>query len=126
MDGLGNGDTDKLYKEMRGKKITSAEFKKDSIYLTFDDGLSVIIDDQGQSCCERRYMRTDDNIKDIEGKTLVAIDIKEGPSFLTSEDRDEHEIQFLEIQTNDIAVTFASHVVHNGDYGGFSIEIRKA
>jgi hypothetical protein len=35
---------------------------------------------------------------------------------------DVHEVQFLVVTTSKGAITVATHVVHNGYYGGFSID----
>ncbi len=75
--------------------------------------------DDGQSCCENRYMRTDDDLSSYVGSKLLGAEIKDAPNI--SEEYGYHEIQFLEVQTDCGTFTMTSHNEHNGDYGGFLI-----
>lgn len=105
-----------------GKKIKNAAMEDKHFIINFEDNVCIDIYDNGQSCCERRYMHTDDDIKWLIGKTLVGISEKEVKK-TTGEYGDPHEIVFLEIMTNDGAVTFSNHNEHNGYYGGFELTI---
>ena len=68
-------------------------------------------------------MRTDDNLEDFVGAKLLGAEIKEAPN---EPDKDgEHEVEFLEVQTDRGVFTMASHNEHNGYYGGFSIRAAK-
>lgn len=107
-----------------GLVITDAVFDEDhnKIELHFPCGRIELWDD-AQSCCEQRYIRTDDDIKKLVGKRLTKIDIK-------SVDVDElddwkvHETQFLEISAEGSCVTFCAHNEHNGYYGGFDLNFK--
>ena len=90
--------------------------------LGFDDGTALVLWDAGQSCCESRYMRTDDDLSSIVGATLVEILIREAPSVPDASGM--HEVQFLALVTSKGEVVFSSHNEHNGYYGGFSIAAR--
>ena len=74
--------------------------------------------DEGQSCCENRYMSTDDDLSDFIGGTLLDAEIKAAPDE-TDEWGQVHEVQFLEVRTSKGSFTMASHNEHNGYYGGF-------
>lgn len=115
---LGGGSpesADKYY----GRKIKSSTFGADMFLITFDDGVTIKITDDGQSCCESRYMTCDDDPSFLNGKTLTGITVKE-----TNDDGDDcHEIAFLEVQTDQGSITFATHNEHNGYYGGFGLSI---
>jgi hypothetical protein len=95
----------------------------DALHFVFEDGSRVKLYDDGQSCCESRYMRTDDNLADYVGAKLLGAEIKEAPSIAA--EYDEHEVQFLEVRTDRGVFTMASHNEHNGYYGGFSIVAAK-
>jgi hypothetical protein len=113
-------------KKYYGKKIICAKFENDSFYLEFEDGSKIRIWDDGQSCCESRYMTCDDDPKDIIGHTLRDIEIKKTD---TNDDNDDwggcHEIAFLEIQTDKGSIQFATHNEHNGYYGGFGLSVEE-
>lgn len=114
------GGSDHSASEYYGKKIKTAVFANDSMTLEFEDGVKIAITDQGQSCCEYRYMTCDNDLSTLVGKTLTKIEVKY--SWIGGEYSD-HEVAFLEIQTNDNVVTFATHNEHNGYYGGFGLNI---
>ena len=117
LSGGSEQSADKYY----GRKIKSAEFKDDKVKLKFDDGVSISIYDDGQSCCESRYMTTDDKIESIVGQTLRGITVKSHED--KESDGEHHEVCFLEISTDKDAFVFATHVEHNGYYGGFGLTI---
>src|SRR5690349_2643944 len=104
------------------KEITAASFDGHEVVLTFGDFGKLHIRDEGQSCCEHRYMTTDDSAEDLVGGHLVSVEVKDGPH---EDDGDYHvhEVQFLEIKTTKSIVTFASHNEHNGYYGGICLDI---
>jgi hypothetical protein len=77
--------------------------------------------DNGQSCCENRYMTTDE--KDLDyyiGATLIDVEVRDAETQNES-GYDIHEIQFLTLITNRGNITFSNHNEHNGYYGGFSV-----
>lgn len=105
-----------------GKRITELSLgDDDKLYFEFEHIYEMKIFDAGQSCCEARYMRTDDNLKDYIGSILLGVEIKEAPTI--EDDDGVHEIQFLEFKTNKGCFTMASHNEHNGYYGGFDIRV---
>jgi hypothetical protein len=76
--------------------------------------------DAGQSCCEHRYMRTDDDLKSFIGAELVDAEISNAPDQV-DEYGETHEIQFLRVKTSKGLITISNHNEHNGYYGGFAI-----
>lgn len=116
-----------------GLIITSAkivEFTKgrdgsvNELHLGFEDGTKIRIFDDGQSCCERRYMRSDDKVQDLVGQRLMKIEIKKA-DIMPDEDGQVHEIAFMEIKTDQGVTSFSFHVEHNGYYGGFGLSVDK-
>lgn len=115
-----NGD-DKLEAAI-GKTVQSAEFKNDKLKLSFTDGTGIYLFDDGQSCCENRYMTTDDDVANLSGQVFHGIEIREAPDVNDgSGDEEPHEVQFLAVKTDKGEVVFETHNEHNGYYGGFSI-----
>jgi len=77
--------------------------------------------DRGQSCCESRYIRTDDDLAYFAGAMLRNIEISAAEEIADSV---VHDIQFLRIITDRGTITFVNHNEHNGCYGGFVIDAR--
>lgn len=107
--------------EFYGKQIVAAQVIDDGFELTFEGGERIRIWDDGQSCCESRYMTCDDDVSKIVGGVLRRIEVRDAPDI---EDSGEvHEVAFLEIGTDECFVTVATHNEHNGYYGGFGLSI---
>lgn len=96
-----------------GRKITAAELVKsdgkpscgepgDELHLTFEDGAKISLRDEGQSCCESRYITCDDDLSKIVGGKLTRMESKDAPT-ISGEYGDEH----------------------NGYYGGFALAIKE-
>lgn len=105
-----------------GRRIKTAVLKDDEIKIRFDDGKRIKIWDSGQSCCETRYMKCDDELSELNGQKLVKIVVKEVDS-KPGEHDDTHEVCFLEIVGNKSSVTVSTHNEHNGYYGGFCLSV---
>jgi hypothetical protein len=105
-----------------GKVIEEAWEGDKGLNLKFTDGSSISIWDDGQSCCESRYMQVEDDLSILKGKTLKEIKVKSTGD--GEYEYGEHEICFLEISTSDpVYLTFSFHNEHNGYYGGFGLRI---
>lgn len=115
------GGTENSASKYYGRKIKDADFGNNQMTLEFEDGVKIHITDQGQSCCEHRYMTCDDDVKSLVGQKLKHIIVKDTAD--TGEDGSSHEICFLEIQGDKSSITFATHNEHNGYYGGFGLNI---
>lgn len=121
LSGGNQNAADKYY----GRTVVAAVLDQENerFRITFDDGVQIAIWDDGQSCCENRYMRTDDEPAALIGQKLVRIEAKDGPTTEEGEWGDAHECVFVEIATEGGFITLASHNVHNGYYGGFGLTI---
>ena len=113
-----NKETVDCIQAVIGKQIKSIELIEDEIVMKTSDGGLKLLDD-GQSCCEIRYMRTDDDLSEFVGAVVNGFELKQAPD--QEDEYGAHEVQFLEIATSKGAITFASHNEHNGYYGGFHI-----
>lgn len=120
----------------KGQKIIAVELRKqdgeegpgpsaDQIRIRLGDATTLVLWDGGQSCCEHRYMNTDDDLQEIVGGELKDIFIADGP---TEREDGEHgdflETQFLKIQTTKGEITVANYNSHNGYYGGFYLKAK--
>lgn len=87
--------------------------------LTFSDGSKLTLADWGQSCCESRYMSTDDDLSYYLGAKFLKVEIENGPDAETGYDC--HNQQFMRIYTDRGVFVMVNHNEHNGYYGGFSV-----
>jgi len=124
----GNEETVKALNESIGKEISLIELLKDSngwdadsLIFTFNDGTKLRVWDGGQSCCESRYMHTDDDLQAFTESELTMIEIRDAPD-IEDEYGEAHEVQFLLVTTGKGVFTIETHNEHNGYYGGFWIQ----
>ena len=115
------GGSDEDPKKYYGKTIKSAEVDEERLLITFDDGVTIKLWDDGQSCCECRYITCDDIAGDLVGGKLVEIFTKECNDFENEEE--DHEAVFITIKTDLTAITMTTHNEHNGYYGGFGLSV---
>lgn len=123
----GNEETVNAHKSAMGKKIKSLRIDKDynhdgGLEILFDDEAGIWIYDNGRSCCEHRYLHTDDKVSDFAGAIFIEAKIEEGGE--KEEDWETHEWQFVIIKTSLGEFTLETHNKHNGYYGGFYLVIR--
>lgn len=112
-----------------GKKIMDVRLQNDVLFMSFGSQGALYITDEGQSCCENRYITTDDKLEDYVGGNLLNIEVKPVPvPMLENRDpedySDVHDIEFVEISTTKGSFVLVTHNEHNGYYGGFSIQAR--
>lgn len=104
-----------------GKQITGLEVDEDACVISLASGERLRIWDDGQDCCERRYITCDDNVSGFDGARLVAIEARDvGPEQPPGDDA-AHDVVFVVIETDRGAVTLCTHNEHNGYYGGFHL-----
>lgn len=115
------GGTEHVSTEYYGRTIEQAEIKDNRLRLTLDGGKQIEVWDNGQSCCESRYMSTDDDLSSLVGHKITRIEAKNGPDI--EDGGESHEQVFVEIATDKGHVTIANHNEHNGYYGGFGLTI---
>lgn len=120
-----------------GKTIASAAVNKhkwtngsytyeiDRLELRFTDATGIALEDDAQSCCETRYMSSDDDLSEYTGAKLLSVELREAPSISTDEDYNVHDVQFLAVITDKGEFTCSSHNEHNGYYNGFSIIVKE-
>lgn len=102
-----------------GKVIENVNLDNNELIFTFTDGSGLKVFDDGQCCCEDRYMTTDDDLSDYKGSTLLDFELKTAPNM--ENEHVEHEVKFLDVKTSNGIFQMASHNEHNGYYGGFNI-----
>lgn len=115
----GNEDSVTTIEKSLNKTIKTVRLVSDKLEFEFVDGFKMSIADEGQSCCEHRYMMTDDKLEDYDGAILLGLELKNAPNI--EDECGTHEVQFLEIKTSNGSFTMATHNEHNGYYGGFWI-----
>lgn len=94
-----------------------------ALVFTFTDGYRLSLFDSGRSCCESRYLTTDDNLAYYAGATFNDAEVEEGPG-ITAEYGEEHETAFLKVHTSLGTFTVTTHNEHNGWYGGFWLQAK--
>jgi len=117
----GNEETVKAHLKAQGKIISEIQFSEKALILKFGDETGIKIWDDGQSCCEYRYMTTNDDLPYFVGSKFLNAELRNAPEY--EDDCGVHEVQFLLINTDKGTFTIESHNEHNGYYGGFWIVI---
>lgn len=116
------GKSAEAFLKVVGKKIMGITMENDELRLSFGSQGTLIVSDQGQSCCEHRYITTDDKLSDYVGGNLINIEVKPVPiPTLDSDDGDCHDIEFVEVTTTKGSFVLVTHNEHNGYYGGFYV-----
>lgn len=105
------------------KRISSIDLQDKELRIIFDDGSGLRFYDDGQSCCESRYMRSDADLPYYVGAKFLSAEIREAPNM--AYEYVEHEVQFLVLITDRGNIDVANHNEHNGYYGGFTIRAAK-
>ena len=114
-----NEDTVNAVTSSLGKVIDAVYLSDNRLVFQFGDNTKLIMYDNGQSCCETRYMRTDDDLTEYYGATLLDFELKSAPNM--ADEYGDHEVQFLDVKTSKGIFQMANHNEHNGYYGGFYI-----
>ena len=118
----GNSSSVRAFQNAIGKQISSLELTENELLFVFSDGARMRLFDNGQSCCETRYMTTDDDLSYYVGSKLLGAEIRDAPTGDEKDyDHDDHDVQFLLVNTDKGTFTMENHNVHNGYYGGFSV-----
>lgn len=128
-----NKEDVEILKQAIGKKIVGLKLdgEDESLHFVMEDDLKFRMFDGGQSCCESRYMRTDDKVEDFIGATLVDVEVAAAPEPENKKDDDGdyygdvHEVQFLRITTDRGVLVMSNHNEHNGYYGGIYVRVDK-
>ena len=122
----------KAHQESVGKVITHLEIEENPktdfydianrLIFTLEDNSKLALFDDGQSCCEIRYMHTDDDLGSFLGAIFQDVEIRDGAT--KENEWDTIESQFLIVSTSKGQFTVVNYNEHNGYYGGFAIEAR--
>lgn len=102
-----------------GHKVTAAKIEEDCLLLTLSNGKIIQLLDDGQDCCEHRYMTTDDDVSSIVGGDLLLVEA------VKADDQGDHEQVFVKVETSKGFITIANHNVHNGFYSGFFLMVKE-
>lgn len=97
--------------------------EKTGLNITFEDGVTIRLTDEGQSCCEHRYMTCDDDLSKLVGGKLTKIEVRELKDESDPTGYGDHEQAFVEVATDECFITVVTHNEHNGYYGGFGLSI---
>jgi hypothetical protein len=124
----GDKETVHALRKAYGRKITDIRMDYNfgetvALRITTDAG-TLWLFDNGQSCCESRYFTTDDDLSHFVGAVLRNVEIRDGGDCKLGDkddEEEEHEVEFMVIETSAGAFTIASHNEHNGYYGGISL-----
>ena len=106
--------------ELVGANREARIYEDRLLFQFIDDGTKMSLRDDGQTCCESRYMTTDDDLSYFSGAVLMGAEVKSAPDI--DVDYGAHEIAFLVVTTSKGAFTIETHNEHNGYYGGFYME----
>lgn len=119
----GNEETVNALKSSLNKTIKSIylDSENDELNMIFTDDSHLVIKDDGQSCCEHRFMSTDDDLDYYVGSQFINIEITGGECDNEDEYGGCDETQFLDITTSKGVFQMVNHNSHNGYYGGFWI-----
>lgn len=119
---MGNEETVSAITQSLNKKIIEVKQDWDYLFFKFEDNTTLKIWDDGQSCCEHRYMVCDDDLTAFAGAIFKNIEVLDVEGVPPKDDYDEpHEIQILRVVTDKGDFRCSNHNEHNGYYGGFSI-----
>ena len=114
------------FTELAGLVIESISEDDAGMAIRFTDGSRICIFDDGQSCCESRYVTCDDDLTGLAGGSLLHIDkaaVGDAPE-VKEDDYGCHDVAFVRVQTTKGGFTLVTHNEHNGYYGGFSLKVK--
>lgn len=108
------------------KEIKNVHCEEQSLTFNFTDETRFEFFDDGQSCCETRYMNTDDCLSDFKGAKFVNAEVRDGPQEKSSNEYgDPADIQFLIVTTTKGQFTVVNYNEHNGYYAGFGLILKE-
>lgn len=116
-------ETIKAHEAAKGKIVQSIALVKNELTIRFTDGTGIVVWDDKQLCCERRYMTTGDDLDDFVNEEFRGFELREVTPL--EYDSSVHEIQFLLGMTSFGVFTLETHNQHNGYYSGFNVVIRE-
>ena len=115
-------ETVNAIKKSIGRIINKVVIDEDQLVFYFADGSKLIIWDDGQSCCEIRYMNTDDDLEYYKKSKLLDFELSLNDNVENIDYWEVEDSQFLKVKTSLGVFTVANYNAHNGYYGGFAIK----
>lgn len=106
-------------------EIVLLDFNEERLLLTLADPSTIKVWDDGQCCCEHRYLTCDDSLDYYIGSRLRRLELRKIEE-KEEEYGDVHEIGFLIVHTSKGEFTICTHNEHNGYYGSFSLRVERA
>lgn len=121
---FGDNEAAETVQAALGKKVARVWLDEDTntLHFQFTDGTGMRLYDSGQSCCEIRYMRTDDDLSEFADAVLRSIELVDAAD--APDAYYVHEIQQLVVKTDKGTFVVSNHNQHNGYYDGFWIVAR--
>ena len=121
---IGIKPMESIFQKAESGWIWGHEIGREGLEIVLESGWGLVFADVAwQSCCESRYMHTDDNLETLVGETLREIYVGEGGTQQEEEWRDCKEFQFLHICTFTDAVVVGAYNEHNGYYSGLDLAV---
>lgn len=125
---FGNEVSVEVFTAALNKEVTSLALDNElndgdgALVFGFEDGSKMGLVDAARSCCESRYLDTDDDLSYYTGAQLIGVEVREGLTTTYSKYGDKHETAFLIVKTSKGEFTVCCHNRHNGYYGGICIQ----
>lgn len=125
----GNEESVDAYTTSLGKKIIELKLDDDAnggdgaLIMTFEDDTQLKVFDCGRSCCESRYLSTDDDLSYYVNSKLKSIETQSVDVSKKDEEYygEESEMTFIRVKTTKGIFVINSYNNHNGYYGGILI-----
>lgn len=111
-----------ILQRARGQKILDLGIDE-GLWFKLEGGLNFQILDNGQDCCEERYMSTDDALAYFVGASFLDAWIADADYGIDPESYNQVDVQFLIVRTSLGEFTVANYNIHNGFYGGWRMEV---
>jgi hypothetical protein len=123
----GNEDSVNAYTSSLGKKIVALKLDDDAnsgdgaLIMTFADDTQLKVYDEARSCCESRYLSTDDDLTHYVNSKLKSIETLSADTIDNEDNYDVTEMTFIHVKTTKGTFVVNSYNNHNGYYGGICI-----
>lgn len=122
-----NEDSVNAFQTALGKVIKRVWLDDDAkedgaLCFEFDDNSGLLLFDCARSCCESRYMHTDDDLAPFVGATFLGVEIRDGPVEVEDDWGGTKETQFMDVKTSKGMFQVCTYNEHNGYYGGILIQ----
>ena len=123
----GNEESYNAYHAALNKKIVDVKLDPElnsgdgALVITFKDDTTLTFYDCARSCCESRYMSTEDDLSQFKNCTFKGIEIIDGGTKDPGDYGEVSETVFLHVKTTKGKIVVNTYNHHNGYYGGILI-----